>query len=54
MADLDYGVRFDLNQNNQNHAADVNRYLGGYNRGVDSHPYIKGCLLYTSPSPRDS
>ncbi len=41
---LENGVRLggpDYN-NNVNHAADVNRYLGGYDRTVDSHPYVKG------------
>jgi hypothetical protein len=40
--DLDYGIKLDASNNNQNHAADINRYLGGYNRQVDSHPYVKG------------
>jgi len=40
--DLSYGARLDTFNNNQNHAADINRYLGGYNRDVDSHPYVKG------------
>ncbi len=40
--DLAYGVGLNTLQNNHNHAPDVNRYLGGYNRSVDSHPYIKG------------
>jgi len=39
---LDYGIKFDKVNENANHAPDINRYLGGYNRGVDSHPYIKG------------
>ena len=41
---LENGVRLggpDYN-NNVNHATDVNRYLGGYDRTVDSHPYVKG------------
>ncbi len=41
-SDLDFGIKLDTTQNNQNHAADINRYLGGFNRSVDSHPYIKG------------
>ncbi len=41
-SELDYGIRFDGESNNTDHAPDINRYLGGYNRGVDSHPYIKG------------
>ncbi len=39
---LDYGIQFDRTSNNVGHAADFNRYLGGFNRGVDSHPYVKG------------
>jgi len=34
------GVQLDVN--NLNHAPDVNRYLGGAQRTVDSHPYVKG------------
>ncbi len=39
---LEYGVKFDASAKNAGHAPDVNRYLGGFNRGVDSHPYVKG------------
>jgi hypothetical protein len=39
---LAYGITLDHLNHNQDHAPDVNRYLGGHNRGVDSHPYIKG------------
>ncbi len=40
--ELDFGIKFDDFNDNKNHAADINRYLGGFNRGVNSHPYIKG------------
>ena len=35
--------------------ADVNSYAGdhGQNLSNDVHDTVKGCLLYTSPSPRD-
>jgi len=42
MANMAYGVGLDAFQNNQDHAPDINRYLGGAVRGVDSHPYVKG------------
>ena len=53
MAKLDYGIKFDGLQNNDNHAADINRYLGGFNRTVDSHPYVKGYfyVFFGFPSP---
>ena len=41
-SELDYGIRFDRLNDNHTHSADLNRYLGGFNRGVDSHPYVKG------------
>ena len=31
-----------LDKINNNHAPDINRYLGGANREADSHPFIKG------------
>jgi hypothetical protein len=40
--ELNYGISFDANQLNNKHAPDINRYLGGYGRTVDSHPYVKG------------
>jgi len=40
--DFAFGVSLDRNNNNTNHSPDINRYLGGHDRGVDSHPYIKG------------
>ncbi len=39
---LDFGIKFDKTNGNTRHAADINRYLGGFNRDTDSHPYIKG------------
>lgn len=40
MADFRAGVS--LESFNQEHAPDINRYLGGDNRGVSSHPFVKG------------
>jgi hypothetical protein len=39
---LDWGITFDGYSRNEAHAADINRYLGGFNRQQDSHPYVKG------------
>jgi hypothetical protein len=36
------GVGLDNANNNTNHQPDINRYLGGFQRSVDSHPYVKG------------
>ena len=41
-ADLAFGISLDSANNNQNHSPDINRYLGGANREVDSHPFVKG------------
>lgn len=40
IGDLASGIN--LAQISNNHSADINRYLGGYDRTVDSHPYVKG------------
>ncbi len=39
---LSFGVSLNSGQNNETHAPDINRYLGGANRGTDSHPFVKG------------
>jgi hypothetical protein len=39
---FNFGISLDTNNSNETHVADVNRYLGGFSRGVDSHPYVKG------------
>jgi len=39
---LSFGVSLTSGQNNETHAPDINRYLGGANRGTDSHPFVKG------------
>jgi hypothetical protein len=36
------GVALDGENKNNIHAPDINRYLGGATRTVDSHPYVKG------------
>jgi hypothetical protein len=39
---VSYGASLDNLNANNNHAPDINRYLGGASRTVDSHPYVKG------------
>jgi hypothetical protein len=41
-SNMAYGIGLDVANNNHNHAPDINRYLGGALRSVDSHPYVKG------------
>jgi hypothetical protein len=50
---LDFGIRFDTLSGNENHSADINRYLGGHNRLTDSHPYIKGYFYVFFGFPPD-
>lgn len=40
--DLAFGITLDVGNFNETHAPDINRYLGGHNRGEDSHPFVKG------------
>ncbi len=43
MSSYDYtGLNFDNLNRNGEHAPDINRYLGGFGRTEDSHPFVKG------------
>jgi len=43
MSMYDYtGLTFDNSNRNDQHAPDINRYLGGFGRQEDSHPFVKG------------
>ncbi len=39
---LSNGISLDNGNKNLYHAADVNRYLGGFDRTEESHPFVKG------------
>lgn len=53
VVDIIGGITLDGANNNQNHSPDINRYLGGARRGVDSHPYVKGYFYVFFGFPTD-